>query len=54
MEREYTVSKIDGDYAHLCEKETGEDFLIALALLPDDTDEGKRITYKDFIYTVID
>lgn len=54
MEREYTVSRIDGDYAHLCDKETNDDFLVAMALLPDDIDEGKRVLYKDFTYTVID
>lgn len=54
MVRKYTVSKIDGDYAHLCDKETGEDFLVAMALLPDDIDEGKKVLYKDFIYTVIE
>lgn len=54
MVREYTVSKIDGDYAHLQDKETDEDFLVAMALLPEDIDEGKRVIYKDFTYTVID
>lgn len=54
MEREYTVSKIDGDYAHLQDTGIDDDFLVAMALLPDDIDEGKRVLYKDFTYTVID
>ena len=46
--RTYRVTKIDGDYAHLLNVDTGEDLLMARALLPDETDE------ENFIYTVIE
>ena len=32
--RTYKVTKIDGDYAHLLNVDTGEDLLMARALLP--------------------
>ena len=35
--RTYKVTKIDGDYAHLLNVDTGEDLLMARALLPDET-----------------
>ena len=34
--RTYKVTKIDGDYAHLLNVDTGEDLLMARALLPDE------------------
>ena len=40
--RTYKVTKIDGDYAHLLNVDTGEDLLMARALLPDETDEGTK------------
>ena len=43
--RTYKVTKIDGDYAHLLNVDTGEDLLMARALLPD---------WENFIYTVIE
>ena len=41
--RTYKVTKIDGDYAHLLNVDTGEDLLMARALLPDETDEGTML-----------
>ncbi len=49
----YLVTKIDGDYAHLENVETKEDLLVAMALLPDDTDEGVYLLWENFTYTVI-
>ena len=46
--RTYRVTKIDGDYAHLLNVDTGED------LLPDETDEGTMLHWENFIYTVIE
>lgn len=52
-EIEYDVVKIDGDYAHLKDIKTGDEILVAMALLPEETDEGIRLLYKDFEYSVI-
>lgn len=56
MERiEYLVKRIDGDYAHLVrtDDESGEEILVARALLPEETDEGTRIAYEMFTYSII-
>lgn len=50
--RIYKVTKIDGDYAHLLDVKTGEDVLVARALLPEETDEGITLRWENFIYTV--
>ena len=53
--KDYTVSKIEGEYAYLhdlsgkCE----EDLFIALALLPPGVDEGSRLHYEMFEYTLL-
>jgi translation elongation factor P/translation initiation factor 5A len=49
----YKVTKIDGDYAHLMNVETGEDLLVARALLPEETDEGVTLYWENFVYTVL-
>ena len=46
--RTYKVTKIDGDYAHLLNVDTGEDLLMARALLPDETDEGTMLHWEKF------
>lgn len=50
--RTYKVARIDGDYAHLVNADTGEELLVAMALLPDETDEGMRLHWENFEYTV--
>ena len=52
-ERIYKVSKIEGEYAVLIDEKTGDDLFIALALLPEGTDFGSRLLWKDFEYTLI-
>ena len=48
----YTVTGIDGDYAHLleCDREDAEDKLVARALLPEEIFEGCRLSYEMMIY----
>ncbi len=53
-ERIYKVSKIEGEYATLIDLKTGDDLFIALALLPDGTDLGSRLLWKDFVYTLLE
>lgn len=53
-ERIYKVCKIEGEYAILIDEKSGDDLFIALALLPEGTDLGSRLLWKDFEYTVIE
>ena len=55
--KDYVVVKIEGEYAYLREWEsadTSKDLFIALALLPSGTDEGTKLHYEMFSYTVVD
>lgn len=46
------VVRIDGDYAHLKDLETGEVMLIARALIPEESDEGTVLHYENLSYSV--
>lgn len=55
MERaEYTVKRIDGDYAILLRTDdgSGEEYLVARALLPEAIDEGTELVYEFLSYSV--
>lgn len=47
----YTVRQIDGDYARLVDGK-GAELLMARALLPQEIDEGSRIIYEDYQYSM--
>ncbi len=49
----YTVKQIDGDYARLVAKDTGEEILVARALLPEEIDEGMPLLWRDFQYSIL-
>ena len=49
---DYTVKKIEGEYATLVNIEDGEELFIALALLPEGVDIGTKLHYEMFEYTV--
>lgn len=51
--KEYTVERLDGDYAYL--KEVGQDDLkcVARALLPAEIKEGSRLAYEMMEYAII-
>ncbi len=54
--KNYTVVRIEGEYAYLREwgcEDASKDLFIALALLPSGTDEGTRLHYELFSYTII-
>lgn len=53
--KEYTVTGIDGDYAHLleCDRQDAEDKLVARALLPDGIYEGARLSYEMMTYRLV-
>ena len=48
---DYTVDRIDGEYAYLKDENCNEVF-IALALLPEGTDVGSRLHYEMMEYTI--
>ena len=54
--KDYTVVKIEGEYAYLrADGESGEnDIFIAMALLPPCVDIGTRLHYEMLCYTVIE
>ena len=54
--KDYSVVKIEGEYAYLRADGCGEDgdLFIALALLPPGIDVGTRLHYEMFSYAVID
>lgn len=49
---EYEVKQICGDYAKL-ESIDGAENLVAIALLPPETDEGMHLIWENFAYTVL-
>lgn len=52
--KNYTVSRIEGEYAYLKDDESLNEVYIALALLPEGTDLGSRLHYEMLEYTLID
>lgn len=50
--RNYTVLRIEGDYAILKEDGGDAEVFIALALLPEGVDEGTRLIYEMFSYSL--
>ncbi len=55
FEKDYTVVRIEGEYAYLRDEsgECEEELFIALALLPQGVDEGSRLHYENFSYELI-
>lgn len=54
--REYVVTSIDGDYAHLaeCNQAKENDKLVARALLPEGIYEGCKLEYEMMMYRMIE
>ena len=51
--RYYYVIKIEGEYATLCDKDTGDEIFIALFLLPEGTDIGTQLKYEMLQYEIV-
>ncbi len=51
---EYTVTRIDGDYALLVRTDdsSNQEMLVARALLPESADENTQLIYEAFSYSV--
>ena len=54
--KDYTVTKIEGEYAYLKEigNESAEEIFIALFLLPMGIDVGTKLHYEMLEYTVVE
>ena len=52
--KDYTVIKIEGEYATLRDDKTKDEIFIAMALLPPNIDVGTRLHYEMLSYTVIE
>jgi len=52
--KDYTLTKIEGEYAYLKDDLSGEELFIALALLPAGVDVGTRLHFEMLEYTVIE
>lgn len=51
--KDYTVVRIEGEYAILKDDVTSEELFIAMALLPLGIDVGTRLHYEMLEYTVL-
>lgn len=50
--KDYTVSKIEGEYATLKDVNSGDELFIAMALLPAGVDVGTKLHYEMLEYTI--
>ena len=48
----YTVETINGDYAYL-RSDDGVDNQVAMFLLPEGTDTGRRLLWENFEWTLL-
>ena len=51
--KDYTVVRIEGEYAILKDDQTKEELFIAMALLPLGVDIGTRLHYEMLEYSII-
>ncbi len=51
--KEYTVIKIEGEYATLRQNDTGDELFIAMALLPLGVDIGTKMRYENLEFTIV-
>ena len=52
--RFYEVTKIEGEYAYIRDRETGEKIFIAMFLLPEGVDIGTKLKYEMLEYEIIE
>ncbi len=51
--KDYIIIKIEGEYATLRETDGTNELFIAMALLPQGSDLGTRLHFKNFEYSII-
>ena len=49
----YILTRIDGEYAYIKDKQTGEELFIAMALIPLGADIGSDIKYENMEFSLI-
>ena len=49
----YILTRIDGEYAYIKEKTSGEELFIAMALLPIGADVGSEIRCENMEFSLI-
>ena len=49
---DYTLVRIEGEYAYLKDDESDNEIFIALFLLPEGVDVGTKLHYEMFEYTI--
>lgn len=52
--KNYIITEINGEYATLTERISGETLFIALALLPPGSDIGTKLHYEMLEYTIVE
>ena len=52
--KEYTVARLDGDYAYLKEDSIDDLKCVARALLPPEIKEGSRLAYEMMEYEMLE
>jgi hypothetical protein len=50
--RDYTLVRIEGEYAYLKDDDSDNEIFIALFLLPEGVDVGTKLHYEMFEYTI--
>ena len=50
--KNYVVTKIEGEYAYLTDRENGEELFIAMALLPLGVDIGMVLRFENMEFFV--
>ena len=51
--KNYTLIKVEGEYATLRDDDSGDELFIAMALLPPGVDVGTRLHYEMKEYSII-
>lgn len=49
----YVLTRIEGEYAYLSDKDSDNEIFIALALLPEGADIGSEIKCEMFEYSLV-
>ena len=51
--KDYILDRIEGEYAYLKEISSGDEVFIALALLPQGADVGRKLHFEMFEYSLV-
>ena len=51
--QKFIITKIEGEYAYLKNESDGEELFIAMALLPQGSDIGTRLSYENMEFSIL-